>query len=164
VRPAPADMGERLRVAEDEIRSLCGEVLERYEETTLIYRLLDRLGEAPGETAIAATVLKDFDGAYLAAMNQVFSQLAPSNAPLTEETSALIVVAFAELSDQDSDYALASAYVDAFVDYVAALDELGSPVGDSVAYAMAKHGKTVTDNPNSNMSAYVAMRLEGIVN
>jgi serine phosphatase RsbU (regulator of sigma subunit) len=58
-RPAPANTADQLRLAEEEIRSLCGEVLERYEETTLIYRLLERLGEAPGETAIAATVLKD---------------------------------------------------------------------------------------------------------
>jgi hypothetical protein len=32
-------------------------------------------------------------------------------------------------------------YIDAFVQYVAVLDtEMGSPVGDSVAFVMEKHG------------------------
>ena len=57
--PLPPGVLESLHAAEEEIRSLCGEVLERYEETTLIYRLLDRLGEAMGETTIATTVLED---------------------------------------------------------------------------------------------------------
>lgn len=58
-----AQIGEeaacRLLDAEEEIRSLCGEVLERYEETTLVYRLVDRLGSVLGEKAIAETVLGD---------------------------------------------------------------------------------------------------------
>jgi GAF domain-containing protein len=49
----------RLLDAEEEIRSLCGEVLERYEETNLVYRLVDRLGSVLGEEAIATTVLED---------------------------------------------------------------------------------------------------------
>ncbi len=53
------DEAHRLLDAEDEIRSLCGEVLERYEETTLLYRLVDRLGSVFGEDAIATTVLED---------------------------------------------------------------------------------------------------------
>ena len=53
------DAACRLLDAENEIRSLCGEVLERYEETTLVYRLVDRLGSVMGEQAIAETVLKD---------------------------------------------------------------------------------------------------------
>ncbi len=53
------DVAIRLLDAEDEIRSLCGEVLERYEETTLVYRLADRLGSVLGEEAIAETVLED---------------------------------------------------------------------------------------------------------
>ena len=120
--------------------------------------------DACGQMIGAATVLKDFDGAYLAAMNKVFGQLAPANAPFTEETAAMIVVAFGELSDQDSNYALASAYIDAFVDYVAALDELGSPVGDPVTYAMKKHGKALNNSPNKNISSFIAKRLEESVN
>ena len=73
----------------------------------------------------AATVLKDFDGSHLAAMNRVFNQLRPADAPLTPETVASIVVAFAELSQQNADYALASAYVDAYAQYAAALDSRG---------------------------------------
>ncbi len=56
---AGGDEAHRLQDAEDEIRSLCGEILERYEETTLLYRLVDRLGSVLGEDAIAKTVLED---------------------------------------------------------------------------------------------------------
>ena len=37
-------MDERLRRQEEEIESLCGEVLARYEEATLVYRLSERIG------------------------------------------------------------------------------------------------------------------------
>ncbi len=110
----------------------------------------------------AATVLRDFDGGHMAAMNAVFNQLAPADAPLTPETVASIVVAFAELSQQDGDYALASAYVDAYVQYVAAVGELGSPVGDAAAYVMNRHGKALMENANANIAAYVAAQLEQI--
>jgi filamentous hemagglutinin family protein len=110
----------------------------------------------------AATVLKDFDGSHLAAMNRVFNQLAPADAPLTPETVASIVVAFAELSQQNADYALASAYVDAYAQYAAALDSLGAPVGDPVTFVMNKHGKALMDNANANIRAFVAVRLEQI--
>lgn len=110
----------------------------------------------------AAAILKDFDGSHLAAMNRVFNQLAPADAPFTPETAASIVVAFAELSQQRADYALAAAYSDAFVEYVAAMGDLGSPAGDSVAYVLDKHGKALTENANSNVAAFVAARLERI--
>jgi len=44
---------------ESEIRSLCTEVLERYEEATLVYRVSERLGAVLDESAIAETVLRD---------------------------------------------------------------------------------------------------------
>jgi hypothetical protein len=72
------------------------------------------------------------------------------------------VVAFAELSQQNADYALASAYVDAYAQYAAALDSLGAPVGDPVTFVMNKHGKALMDNANANIRAFVAVRLEQI--
>lgn len=44
--------------AEAEIESLCGEIVERYEEATLLYRLAERLGAVIGEGAIARLVLE----------------------------------------------------------------------------------------------------------
>ena len=44
---------------EAEIESLCGEVLARYEEATLVYRLSERIGAVLGERAIASLVLAD---------------------------------------------------------------------------------------------------------
>ena len=48
----------RLRQAEEEIRSLSVEILERYEEATLVYRLSETIGDALGEEAIARNVLE----------------------------------------------------------------------------------------------------------
>jgi len=45
--------------AEQEIASLCGEVLERYEEVSLVYRLCDRLGSVVGDGEIARLVLRE---------------------------------------------------------------------------------------------------------
>lgn len=47
------------RRQEEEIRSLCAEVLERYEEATFVYRLAERIAAERGETAIARMVVED---------------------------------------------------------------------------------------------------------
>jgi sigma-B regulation protein RsbU (phosphoserine phosphatase) len=54
--PSAAPAADRY---EEEIRSLCVEVLDRYEEVTLVYRLCERLGSVLGEEAIAQLVLDD---------------------------------------------------------------------------------------------------------
>jgi hypothetical protein len=119
--------------------------------------------EACARVMRAATILKDVDGSYLAAMNQVFGQLAPADAPFTPEAAASVVVAFAELSNERPEYALAATYVDAFVDYVAVLNgELGQPVGDSAAFVIEKHGGALMQNSNANVSAFVTARLAEI--
>ena len=56
---ASSELIRRVLRTEDEIRSLCGEVLERYEEVTLVYRLSERLGAVLGEAEIARLVLDD---------------------------------------------------------------------------------------------------------
>jgi sigma-B regulation protein RsbU (phosphoserine phosphatase) len=50
---------ERLGRLELEIESLCAEVLERYEEATLVYRISERIGTVLGEHAIAALVVRE---------------------------------------------------------------------------------------------------------
>jgi len=49
----------RLARQDAEIASLCGEVLERYEEATFVYRLSERIGSLIGERAIAEMVVRD---------------------------------------------------------------------------------------------------------
>jgi sigma-B regulation protein RsbU (phosphoserine phosphatase) len=44
---------------ESEIASLSGELLDRYEEATFVYRLCERIGTVLGENAIARLVLED---------------------------------------------------------------------------------------------------------
>jgi hypothetical protein len=120
----------------------------------------------PCETAArlkaAATVLTDEDGSNMAAMNQVFNELAPAGALFTPEMAASIVTAFAGRVNDGSQYASAIEYIDAFVQYIAILNsEMGSPIGDSVAYVMEKYGSDVTGSDNANMAAFVAVRLQG---
>lgn len=57
--PTRTTLRERLRRQEEEIRSLCGELLDRYEEATFVYRLGERIGSVLGERAIARVVLEE---------------------------------------------------------------------------------------------------------
>ncbi|MHC4727450.1 MAG: autotransporter outer membrane beta-barrel domain-containing protein, partial [Planctomycetota bacterium] len=109
----------------------------------------------------AALILRDENGSRMAAMNQVFNALAPANAPLTPEVIASIATTFAGHVNDGTQYATAIEFIDAFVQYIAVLNsDIGSPVGDSVAYAIEKYGKDITDSENNNMAAFVAARLE----
>jgi hypothetical protein len=112
-----------------------------------------------------AEILRDPDGLHMAAMVQVFNDLAPADAPFTPEMETSIAAAFAErFDDVDTpQYATAMQYIDALVGYVLVLDtELGSPVGDSMAFIMEKHGAAVTESENPNIGAYVAAQLEAL--
>jgi len=110
----------------------------------------------------AANILRDEDGSRMAAMAQVFNTLAPADAPFTPEMATSIAMAFGGAAE-GSQYASVMEYIDAFVQYAAVLDtELGSPVGDSVAFVMGKYGEGVTGSDNGNIAAFVATRLEAI--
>ncbi len=110
----------------------------------------------------AATILRDEDGSRMAAMTQMFNDMAPGDSPYTPEMQALIVTAFAGAAE-GSQYATVMQYTDAFVQYLAVLStEMGSPVadGDSLAFIMGKYGAGVLGSDNSNIAAFVAARLE----
>ncbi|MHC4587711.1 MAG: hypothetical protein ACYS3N_24590 [Planctomycetota bacterium] len=95
----------------------------------------------------------------MAAMNQVFNELAPAGAPFTPAMAASIVTAFAGRVNDGTQYASAIEYIDAFVQYIAILNtEMGSPVADSVAYVMEKYGSDVSGN--DNMAGFLAARME----
>ncbi len=55
----PSDLESLATRYEAEIASLSREILDRYEEITLVYRLTERLADVLGEDGIAATVLSD---------------------------------------------------------------------------------------------------------
>ena len=113
--------------------------------------------EVCAQVMTSATILGDTDGVRMAAMNQIFNTLAPANAPFTPEVSASVVTAFNQMAGQDHQYALAEEYVNAFVQYVAALDtQIKAPVGDAVAFTMEKYGQ----NMNPNIAAYLMSKLQ----
>jgi filamentous hemagglutinin family protein len=105
-----------------------------------------------------AAILKDVDGSRMAAMVQVFNAIAPADAPYTPEMATSIAMVF-EGAAEGSQYASAMEFIDAFVQYAAALGDLGSPTGDSTAFVMDKYGAGLSDN--GNMANFVAGRIEG---
>jgi len=99
----------------------------------------------------------------MAAMNQVFNEIAPADALFTTEMADSIVTAFAGRVGDGTQYASAIEYIDAFVRYITVLDTgLGSPLDDSVAYVMEKYGEGITGSDNGNIAAFVATRLESL--
>ena len=108
----------------------------------------------------SASVLMDPNGSKMAAMAQVFNQIAPLDVPPTDEMFASIAIAFAENTDNPQ-YAAAYEYAEAFVQYIAAMDELGAPVGDPTTYTLNKYGGSTIEE-NGNISAYIMMRLEAL--
>ncbi|MHC4739903.1 MAG: hypothetical protein ACYS9Y_13435, partial [Planctomycetota bacterium] len=113
----------------------------------------------------AAAILRDEDGSRMAALVQVFNEQAPANVPFSPAMAASIVTAFADPMNggSQSNYAAAMEYIDAFVQYVAILDTgLGSPVGDSTAFVLAKYGAGITESENTNIGAFMMMNLGSI--
>ncbi|MBN2456708.1 MAG: filamentous hemagglutinin N-terminal domain-containing protein [Sedimentisphaerales bacterium] len=109
----------------------------------------------------AASVLRDEDGSRMAAMIQAFNTLAPADAPFTPEMATSIATAF-EGAAEGTQYASLMEYIDAFVQYVTILDaNLGSPVGDSMAFVMEKYGTGAMDSDNANITAFLTTRIEG---
>ncbi|MBN2270318.1 MAG: tandem-95 repeat protein, partial [Sedimentisphaerales bacterium] len=108
-----------------------------------------------------AGILSDPNGAGMAAMAQIFKEIAPADMPPSDEMFASIATAFSQhMNDPEMpQYATAMEFIDAFVGYIAIMDsELGSPAGDSTEFAVNKHGGSLmSDNPN--VTAYVQMRL-----
>lgn len=73
--PSPRSLEDWEGVArrqEEEIRSLCAELLERYEEATFVYRLAERIAAERGEAAIARLVLEDVVGVLGASRGEVW--------------------------------------------------------------------------------------------
>ena len=90
----------------------------------------------------AAAILKDADGSRMAALVEAINAVAPANVPFTPEVGTQIATAFEGHKGDGTAYASALEYVDAFVQYVSILDkEMNSPVGNSVAFVLEKHGQ-----------------------
>jgi hypothetical protein len=96
----------------------------------------------------------------MAAVASVFEQLAPPDAPLTPERIASITAVLSDLTGEDTDRILAAAYVDAFVQYAAAIGDLGSLVENPHACVVDKYGQALIESPNSNILAFVLSLLE----
>jgi hypothetical protein len=109
-----------------------------------------------------AAILRDSQGLSMAAMAEVFNQVAPAGAPFTPEMETAIAMAFAENAgnEETPQYAAAMTYIEAFVGYVTVVEtELGSPIDNTVEYVLAKYGGNLDAAENENIQAYVQARL-----
>ncbi len=107
---------------------------------------------------------EDID-AYIDALVQVFDDLAPVDAPFSPEMAASIAAAFEEYANDENypNYALAMEYMDALVGYITVLEnELGTPVGDSAVFVLDKYGSALQELENTNIEAFISMRLENL--
>jgi hypothetical protein len=109
----------------------------------------------------AAAILRDEGGVRMAAIKDVFDELAPADAPFTPVMAAEIVTKLAEHVNDGTHYAAVIEYLDAFVEYIRILDdEMGSPMGDSMTFVMEKYGSDILENDNSNIAAFLIICLE----
>ncbi len=107
----------------------------------------------------AALILRDENGSRMAAMTQMFNDMAPGGS-YTPEMQALIATAFAGAAE-GSQYASVMEYTDAFIKYYSVLEtNLASPVGDSLAFVMDKYGAGVLGSDNQSIATFLAASLE----
>ncbi|MHC4123707.1 MAG: Ig-like domain-containing protein [Planctomycetota bacterium] len=117
--------------------------------------------DACARFANSAAMLRDPDGVQMAAMIQLFNEIAPPDVGFTPELEVSIAAALQEAAEEGTQYASVMDYIDAFADYVAILDnELGSPVDDSVVFVMEKHGAALAEAENPNVAAFIAALIQ----
>jgi len=105
----------------------------------------------------AALILKDADGTHIAALAQVINEFGSSIAPPTEEQMAAIVDAIRGNTDEDSYYALADEYLDAFVTYIGILNsEMGFSTTRSVRFVTYKYINRLPQDQNVGVAAFLA--------
>ena len=123
----------------------------------------------------AATLKQMGNGPQIAALAEIFSSLAPIDAPYTPEVSASVETALANFKEMESrlamltdeeyaeyqQYAMADKLVEAFVSYVAVLgNDLKIPDGDSLALVMDKYGDAIEATGNPNIGTYLIEKME----
>jgi hypothetical protein len=111
----------------------------------------------------AATILQDLDGTHLAALAQVISQFASSDAPPTEEQMASIANAIANDIEGNRRYAAAGEYLDALAEYVGILaNEMGFSADEAVQFATENYILNLVEGENMGVAAFVAARLAAL--
>lgn len=108
----------------------------------------------------ATTILQDADGTHVAALAQVLSQFASSDAPPTEEQMASIANAIANDVEGNRQYAAAGEYLDALAEYVGILtNEMGFTADKAVQFATDNYFQDLVEGENMGVASFVAARL-----
>ncbi len=108
----------------------------------------------------SAAILRDADGSGMAALVAVINSIAPANVPYTPEIGTAIATAFEENRSENTQYARALEYIEAFVQYISIVqNQMGLPIDDPVAFTLEKYGTGLSEQTNPNVAAYVGARL-----
>ncbi len=108
----------------------------------------------------AATILQDAGGRRIAALSQVVNEYASTDLPATEEQMASIADAISRSTVTDSQYALASQYLDALAEYVGILSsEMNFSPTESIVLAADKYVAPLAESETTGLTAYIAARL-----
>jgi hypothetical protein len=107
-----------------------------------------------------ATILRDTEGTYIAALASAVNQFASVTAPPSEEQMASIAEAISRHVGDDTHYAAAGQWLDALVEYIRILSiDLGWSLDEAVALVTDKYVAPAIEGADANLAAFIALRL-----
>jgi len=110
-----------------------------------------------------ATILRDTEGTYIAALAMAVNQFASVTTPPSEEQMASIAEAIARHGGDDTYYATAGQWLDALAKYVEILStDFGWSLDEAVALVMDKYVAPAIEGGDVNLAAFIAMCLAGL--
>ncbi len=110
-----------------------------------------------------ATILRDTEGTYIAALAMAVNQFASVTTPPSEEQMASIAEAIARHGGDDTHYATAGQWLDALAKYVEILStDFGWSLDEAVALVTDKYVAPAIEGGDVNLAAFIAMRLAGL--
>jgi hypothetical protein len=107
-----------------------------------------------------ATILRDSEGTYIAALAMAVNQFASVTAPPSEEQMASIAEAISRHGGDDTHYATAGQWLDALVEYIRILStDLGWSLDEAVVLVTDKYVAPAIEGADANLAAFIALRL-----
>jgi hypothetical protein len=107
-----------------------------------------------------ATILRDTEGTYMAALASAVNQFISVTTPPSEEQMASIAEAISRHVGDDTYYATGGQWLDALVEYIGILStDLGWSLDEAVTLVTNKYVVPAIEGAEANLAAFIAMRL-----
>jgi len=137
--------------------------LKIWETITLAFNMDIQPCKACARLKDTATILRDTEGTYIAALVRAVNQFASVTAPPSEEQMASIADAIARHGDDNTYYTEAGQWLDALVEYVGILStDMGWSLDEAVALVIDNYVAPATEGADANLDAFIAMRLAAL--